>query len=124
MAWTSSEAIARAQTDSPMRRLSGAGDRSSTVDERAAGRTVSTVANPPVDPDAFDAFEAAGWEEKAVAYERFFGVITDRVVAPLLAAASAGVGARVLDVGTGRAGWPPTLQGAGHQWWASTSRRR
>jgi ubiquinone/menaquinone biosynthesis C-methylase UbiE len=62
------------------------------------------VANPPVYPDAFDAFEAAGWEEKAVAYERFFGVITDRVVAPLLAAASVGVGARVLDVGTGP-GW-------------------
>jgi SAM-dependent methyltransferase len=62
------------------------------------------VGNPPVDPDAFDAFEAAGWEEKAVAYERFFGAITDRVVAPLLDAASVGVGARVLDVATGP-GW-------------------
>ena len=63
-----------------------------------------SVANPPVDPDAFDAFEAAGWEEKAVAYERFFDEITDRVVGPLLAAASVGVGARVLDVATGP-GW-------------------
>jgi ubiquinone/menaquinone biosynthesis C-methylase UbiE len=62
------------------------------------------VGTPPVDPDAFDAFEAAGWEEKAVAYERFFGAITDRVVAPLLAAASVGAGARVLDVATGP-GW-------------------
>ena len=62
------------------------------------------MGNPPVDPDAFDAFEAAGWEQKAVAYERFFDVITDRVVAPLLAAASVGVGARVLDVATGP-GW-------------------
>ena len=71
---------------------------------RLQGRTVFTVGNPPVDPDAFDAFEAAGWEQKAVAYERFFDVITDRVVAPLLAAASVGVGARVLDVATGP-GW-------------------
>jgi SAM-dependent methyltransferase len=69
-----------------------------------SGRTVSPVGNPLVDPDAFDAFEAAGWEGKAVDYERFFGVITDRVVAPLLDAASVGVGARVLDVATGP-GW-------------------
>jgi len=62
------------------------------------------VGNPPGDPAAFDAFEAAGWETKAVAYERFFGAITDRVVAPLLAAVSVGVGARVLDVATGP-GW-------------------
>ena len=62
------------------------------------------MGTPPVDFDAFDAFEAAGWEEKAVAYERFFAVITDRVVAPLLAAASVGVGVRVLDVATGP-GW-------------------
>ena len=62
------------------------------------------MGNPTVDPDAFDAFEASGWEEKAVAYERFFGGITDRVVAPLLAAAAVGVGARVLDVATGP-GW-------------------
>ena len=62
------------------------------------------MGNPSVDPDAFDAFEAAGWEERAVAYELFFCVITDRVVAPLLAAISVGVGARVLDVATGP-GW-------------------
>src|SRR3954469_24434352 len=68
------------------------------------GRTVSAVGNSPVDPDAFDAFEAAGWEEKAVAYERFFGVIAGRVVEPLLAAAAVGVGTRVLDVATGP-GW-------------------
>jgi len=62
------------------------------------------VGSPPLDHDAFDAFEAAGWEEKAGAYERFFGGITDRVVAPLLDAASVGVGTRVLDVATGP-GW-------------------
>ena len=57
-----------------------------------------------MDHDAFDAFEAAGWDEKAVGYERFFGVITARLVEPLLAAASVGVGTRVLDVATGP-GW-------------------
>jgi ubiquinone/menaquinone biosynthesis C-methylase UbiE len=62
------------------------------------------VEKPAVDFDAFDAFEAAGWEEKALAYERFFGVITERIVDPLLAAASVRVGARVLDVATGP-GW-------------------
>src|SRR3954469_12243065 len=68
------------------------------------GRTVSSVRNRRVEPDAFDAFEAAGWEEKAAAYERFFAVITGRVVEPVLAAASVGVGTRVLDVATGP-GW-------------------
>jgi SAM-dependent methyltransferase len=62
------------------------------------------VGNPPVDPDAFDAFEAAGWEQQAAAYERFFGPITDREIEPLLAAGSIGVGTRVLDVATGP-GW-------------------
>jgi hypothetical protein len=38
---------------------------------------VSAAGNPPVDPDAFDSFEAAGWEEKAAAYERFFAVEFD-----------------------------------------------
>ena len=62
------------------------------------------MGNRPIDPDAFDAFEAAGWEQKAVAYERFFGAITGQVVEPLLAAAAVGPGTRVLDVATGP-GW-------------------
>ena len=62
------------------------------------------MGNAHVDSDAFDAFEAVSWEEKAAAYERFFGVIAGRVVEPLLAAASVGVGTRVLDVATGP-GW-------------------
>ena len=31
-----------------------------------------------VDPDAFNTFEAAGWEEKASAYEKVFGSLTER----------------------------------------------
>ncbi len=62
------------------------------------------MGNAPVDSDAFDAFEAASWEEKAAAYERFFSGIAGRVVEPLLEAASIGVGTRVLDLATGP-GW-------------------
>jgi ubiquinone/menaquinone biosynthesis C-methylase UbiE len=54
-----------------------------------------------VDPDAFNAFEAAGWEEKAVAYDGYFGSLTSQAVEPLLDAASVGAGTRVLDVATG-----------------------
>jgi hypothetical protein len=60
------------------------------------------VADASVDHDAFEVFEASGWEEKAAAYERLFGDIAGRVVEPLLNAAAVGVGMRVLDVATGR----------------------
>jgi SAM-dependent methyltransferase len=54
-----------------------------------------------VDPDAFNAFEAAGWEKQAAGYEDFFGRITTRLVDPLLDAVEIGAGDRVLDVATG-----------------------
>jgi SAM-dependent methyltransferase len=54
-----------------------------------------------IDPDAFNAFEAAGWEAKAAGYDRFFGAITGRVIEPLLDAARVGRGSRVLDAATG-----------------------
>jgi SAM-dependent methyltransferase len=54
-----------------------------------------------IDADAFNAFEAAGWETKAAGYDRFFGAITSRLIEPLLDAASVGPGSRVLDVATG-----------------------
>lgn len=53
------------------------------------------------DTSAFTAFEAAGWEKAAGAYERFFGPITARVAEPLLDAARVGPDTRVLDVATG-----------------------
>ncbi len=56
---------------------------------------------PPLDPDAFNAFEAAGWEERAEGYDRFFGAITSQLVEPLLDATSIGAGTRMLDVATG-----------------------
>jgi SAM-dependent methyltransferase len=56
---------------------------------------------PTVDPDAFNAFEAAGWAERADGYHRFFGSLTTQVIEPLLDAAAVGAGKRVLDVATG-----------------------
>ena len=55
-----------------------------------------------IDPDAFNAFEARGWEDKAASYDRFVGDITGRFVEPLLNAVSAGPGTRLLDLATGR----------------------
>jgi SAM-dependent methyltransferase len=54
-----------------------------------------------IDPDAFNAFEAAGWEERASGYDRMFGTMTSQVLDQLLDAASVGPGTRVLDVATG-----------------------
>jgi ubiquinone/menaquinone biosynthesis C-methylase UbiE len=53
------------------------------------------------DAEAFNAFEAAGWEECVAGYERFFGGITPRLAEPLLAATGVGPGDRVLDVASG-----------------------
>lgn len=53
------------------------------------------------DPDAFNAFEAAGWEQHAGGYDRFFGAITTGPIDALLDAAAVGPDTRVLDVATG-----------------------
>jgi ubiquinone/menaquinone biosynthesis C-methylase UbiE len=54
-----------------------------------------------VDPDAFNAVVAAGWEAKAAGYDHFFGAFTSRLVDPLLDAARVGPGVRMLDVASG-----------------------
>ena len=54
-----------------------------------------------IDPDAFNAFEAAGWERGAEGYDRSFRSLTSRLAAPLLDAASVKAGTRVLDIATG-----------------------
>ena len=59
------------------------------------------MGQPAIDPDAFNAFEASGWEAKAAGYDRFFAGITGRFVEPLLDAAAVGPGTRVLDLATG-----------------------
>lgn len=59
------------------------------------------MTDPPVDADAFNAFEASGWDQRSAAYDDFFGPITTRLVEPLLDAVEVGRGARVLDVASG-----------------------
>jgi SAM-dependent methyltransferase len=54
-----------------------------------------------MDMDAFDRFEAAGWQRRAHGYDRHLASITDRVAGALLDAAGVGPGARVLDLGCG-----------------------
>lgn len=62
---------------------------------------MSGVREAPIEPDAFNAFEAEGWERQAAGYDDFFGPITTRLVRPLLDAAAVGPGKRVLDVASG-----------------------
>jgi SAM-dependent methyltransferase len=50
---------------------------------------------------AFKAFEAEGWTKKAKTYDRLTGRATARLVVPLLEAAGAGSGTRLLDVACG-----------------------
>jgi ubiquinone/menaquinone biosynthesis C-methylase UbiE len=53
------------------------------------------------DPDAFDAFESAGWQRAAPRYDEFIARLTGGTVEKLLDAARVGSGMRVLDVATG-----------------------
>jgi ubiquinone/menaquinone biosynthesis C-methylase UbiE len=59
------------------------------------------MTEPTVDADAFNAFEAAGWERQAAGYDDFFGQITMRLVEPLLDAVRIDPGVRLLDVASG-----------------------
>jgi SAM-dependent methyltransferase len=71
---------------------------------RASGNGSADGYNPapmPIDPDAFHAFERAGWERAAEHYADVFGDVTTKMAAPLLDAVNAGAGTRLLDVATG-----------------------
>jgi ubiquinone/menaquinone biosynthesis C-methylase UbiE len=59
------------------------------------------VRQPEIDADAFNAFEAAGWEARADGYDRFVGRVTSRFADALLDAARVGPGTRLLDLATG-----------------------
>jgi SAM-dependent methyltransferase len=54
-----------------------------------------------IDPDAFNSFEAAGWEQRAGGYHDFFGSITTHVIPELLDVARVDRAVRVLDVASG-----------------------
>jgi SAM-dependent methyltransferase len=53
------------------------------------------------DPEAFTAFEIAGWERQAATYEASVGRVTSKVIDPLLDAAGVVAGSAVLDVAAG-----------------------
>jgi SAM-dependent methyltransferase len=55
---------------------------------------------PPIDAEAFNAFEAAGWEARADSYA-FLRPLTGRIIGSLLASACVRSGSQVLDVGSG-----------------------
>jgi ubiquinone/menaquinone biosynthesis C-methylase UbiE len=54
-----------------------------------------------IDADAFNAFEAAGWETRAGTYDDHWAGLTSRLSDPLLDAVDAGPGLRLLDVACG-----------------------
>jgi ubiquinone/menaquinone biosynthesis C-methylase UbiE len=56
---------------------------------------------PHIDPEAFNRFEAAGWERSAGSYDTFFATLTSRLAEPLLDAAGVADGTRLLDVASG-----------------------
>jgi SAM-dependent methyltransferase len=56
------------------------------------------------DADAFDAYEAAGWETVASTFDQYWSDMSSLAVDALLDAAEVGAGMRVLDVGTGAGG--------------------
>jgi SAM-dependent methyltransferase len=53
------------------------------------------------DADAFDVFEASGWDAVASEYDEHWSSITSRAIDPLLDAAGVERGARAVDVGAG-----------------------
>ncbi|MBI2321790.1 MAG: methyltransferase domain-containing protein [Chloroflexi bacterium] len=59
------------------------------------------MATPPVDAEAFRAFEHAGWEQAALPYRDAWVPLTRQAIAPLLDAVGAGPGVRLLDAATG-----------------------
>ena len=54
-----------------------------------------------IDTDAFNAFEAAGWEARAAEYDTYWPALTSRLSDALLDAVDAGPDTRVLDVACG-----------------------
>ncbi len=61
---------------------------------------IGSAGPPPIDAEAFNAFEAAGWEARADSYG-FLRPLTGRIIGSLLASAGVVKGTEVLDVGCG-----------------------
>jgi len=57
--------------------------------------------NPPIDPEAFRAFEHEGWERIPQRYHNAFASLTSQMTTPLLDAVGVTTGVQLLDVATG-----------------------
>ena len=57
--------------------------------------------NPPIDPEAFRAFEHEGWERIPQRYHNAFASLTTQMTTPLLDAVGVTTGVHLLDVATG-----------------------
>ena len=62
--------------------------------------SADAAASAAIDAEAFNRFEAEGWEARASSYG-FLAPVTGRVIGALLAAVRAGPGIQLLDVGSG-----------------------
>ena len=54
-----------------------------------------------IEPEEFRNFELAGWEEIPTQYHQAFGELTSQAIEPLLDAARARKGTKLLDVACG-----------------------
>jgi ubiquinone/menaquinone biosynthesis C-methylase UbiE len=70
------------------------------VQPLSADGTAAGTGSPAVDVDAFNRFEAEGWEARAGSYQ-FLRPVTARAISTLLAVAGAGKGCQLLDIGCG-----------------------
>ena len=59
------------------------------------------MSNPPIDPEAFRAFEHEGWERIPQRYHNAFASLTSQMTTPLLDAVGVTTGVQLLDVATG-----------------------
>ncbi len=78
----------------------GGGEAARVVGAESAPDAGAAAPAIPIDAEAFNRFEAAGWEAVASSYD-FLRPITGRVGRTLLAVAEVAPGAEVLDVGCG-----------------------
>jgi hypothetical protein len=71
------------------------------LDQSKATQVGPASPQPAIEADAFNAFEAAGWQRQAPTYDEVIGRVTSRLVDALVDAAGVGLGMHVLDVATG-----------------------
>ncbi len=74
-----------------------------------------------IDADAFNAFEAAGWENRAETYDHYWPALTSRLSDPLLDAVGAGPTCGYSTSPVVRGTWQRARRTAARRPWESTS---